>query len=226
MENNIQKTARLTGLLYLLVIICAGFAQGYVRGTLVIPNDANATLTNILNAHFLFRFGLVADLVAFMLDAVISILLFQLLKDTNKTIAMVSSAFRLIAHPAIASINLVNHYMALKVTEGNVASSELAGTVMDFMTAHTTGYLIAGAFFGVHCLLLGILLYKSGYFPSILGILMVLAAGGYLIETFGNFLFPGNEMLLATIVGISAAIGEITLTFYLLIAGTRKQLLN
>lgn len=226
MENELKRKARLIGLLYLLVIICAGFAQGYARGTLVIPEDAEATLTNIIDNQFLFRLGLVADLIAFMLDVVISVLLYQLLKNTDRTIALISSSFRLIAHPAIASMNLINHNMALKITNGESVSMELADSVMNYMNAHTIGYLIAGAFFGVHCFLLGLLLYKSIHFPNILGLLMVAAAGGYFIETFGNFLFPGNEYLLATIVGVTAAIGEVTLTFYLLIAGIRKQILN
>lgn len=93
---------------------------------------------------------------------------------------------------------------------------------MLFLQAHNYGYLLAGAFFGIHCLLLGILLYKSNLIPNVFGILMVIAASGYLIETFGNILIPGNESLLANIVGFSAALGEVSLTFYFLIKGIRN----
>jgi hypothetical protein len=73
----------------------------------------------------------------------------------------------------------------------------------------------------VHCLLLGILLRRSDHFPGILGWLMMIAALGYLLESFGNFIAPGHEALLATIVGSSAAVGEVALTLYLLIVGIR-----
>lgn len=227
MNKNPKDVARLTGILYLLVIICAGFSQGYVRGTIFHPDDARATTDSLMATEGLYRFGLVTDLLAFILDAVISCLLYQLLKPAGKTLAMVSSAFRLLAHPAIASFNLLNHYMALEVIGGQYvaafSSEQQEALVMFFMNAHNYGYLLAGAFFGVHCLLLGVQLYRSDLFPTVLGLLMLGASAGYLIETFGNFLVPGHEVLLANIVGISAALGEVTLTFYLLIRGTRTD---
>lgn len=228
METNPIKTARLTGILYLLVIICAGFSQGYVRGTLFVPDDPETTLANIVASEGLFRLGLATDLIAFLLDAVISILLYQLLKEANKTLAIVAATFRLLAHPAIASLNLLNHYMAIETaTSGGYLSTlgmeQQETWTMLFLQAHNYGYLLAGAFFGIHCLLLGVLLYRSTLIPNIFGILMVLASFGYLIETFGNIMIPGNEGLLANIVGFSAAIGEVSLTFYLIIKGVRSS---
>ncbi len=227
METDNKKTARLTGILYLLVIICAGFSQGYVRGTLFVPGDAETTLANIVASEGLFRLGLTTDLIAFLLDAVIAILLYQLLMGVNKTFAIIAAVFRLLAHPAIASLNLLNHYMAIEAaTSGGYLSAlgmeQQETWTMLFLQAHNYGYLLAGAFFGTHCLLLGILLYRSNLFPNIFGILMVLAAFGYLIETFGNIMIPGNEPLLANIVGFSAAIGEVSLTFYLMIKGVNE----
>ena len=226
METSHKQIARLTGILYLLVIICAGFSQGYVRGTLFVPGDPETTLTNIVASEGLFRLGLVTDLIAFLLDAVISILLYQLLKDINKTLAMASATFRLLAHPAIASLNLLNHYMVIETaTSGGYLSplgiEQQEVWTMLFLQAHNYGYLLAGAFFGIHCLLLGILLFKSNLFPNIFGILMIVAAFGYLIETFGNIMVPGNETLFANIVAFSAAVGEVSLTFYLLIKGVK-----
>jgi len=62
-----KKTYRLTGFLYLLIIICAGFSQGYIRGSIVVPEDAVATASNILQNKALFRLGLSLDLVAFII---------------------------------------------------------------------------------------------------------------------------------------------------------------
>jgi len=218
------KLIRLTGLLYLMVIICAGFSQGYVRGTLIVPNDVTTTATNILQHKGLFQFGLTTDLIAFLLDAVIAILLYKIFAPFNKTLAMVSSAFRLIAHPAIGSLNLLNHYMALKVLDAHSASNAFNTAQIQqisayFMEAHHYGYLIAGGFFGVHCLLLAILIYKSNVFPKVFGGLFLGAAAGYLIETFGNFNVPGYEGYTALIVGVAAALGEVGLTLYMLLKG-------
>lgn len=223
-----KKIARLTGILYLLVIICAGFSQGYVRGTLFEQDDPGNTLINIVASEGLFRLGLATDLIAFLLDAIIAILLYQLLKEVNKTLATIAAVFRVLAHPAIASINLLNHYMAIETATSSGYLSALGleqqeTWTMLFLQAHNYGYLLAGAFFGIHCLILGILIYRSNLFPRIFGILMALAALGYLTETFGNILLPDHGTLLATIVGYSAAVGEISFTFFLLIKGMSKK---
>ncbi len=223
-----RNLARITGIMYLLVIICAGFSQGYVRGTLIYFDDALMTADNILTNQGLFRLGFTTDLVAFLLDAAISVMLYVLLKPAGKTLALASSAFRLLAHPAIGSINLLNHFMALELLEGTAFVSAFSPEqvhvmVLELMNAHRIGYLIAGAFFGIHLFLLGVLIYRSVSFPKVFGILLILAAAGYLMESFGDFLFPGNEAWLANVVGFSAAIGEVSLTFYLLIIGVRES---
>ncbi len=222
-----RRSVRLIGLLYLLVIIGAGFSQGYVRANLLVPGDAMATATNILENEGLFRMGLVTDLIAFILDAVIAVLFYQMLKPFGKTLAMVSSALRLLAHPAIGSLNLLNHYMAFHVLSGadfltSFDAAQLESLSLLLMDAHRYGYLIAGGFFGVHCFLLGLLLYKSNMIPKFFSWLMIVAAIGYEMETFGNFLYPGNEVWLAWVVGLSAALGEVELTLYMLIKGVKK----
>lgn len=226
-EYNPKQLARLTGLLYLVVIICAGFSQGYVRASVIVPGDAAQTALNILEQSSLFRLGLAADLIAFTVDAIIAVLFYLLLKRVNKPLAMVAAALRLLAHPAIASINLLNHYMAQRVLEARewvlgYSPEQLYDLSLLFMDAHRAGYLIAGGLFGLHCFLLGVLIYKSGFLPKAFGLLMSIAGATYLMETFGVFLFPGNEAWLALLVGCSAAIGEVSLTFYLLIKGVRE----
>lgn len=218
------STIRLIGVLYLFVILFAGFSQGYVRGTLVVFDNPVTTANNILLHETLFRLGLTTDLLAFVLDAIISVLFYQLFKPYDKTLAMVSSALRLIAHPAIASLNLLNHYMAYKVL-GNTdflsffEEAQLQTISFLFLEAHKYGYLIAGAFFGIHCFLLGLLIHKSTVVPKISGYLLLGSALGYLMETFINFNFSGYEKWTTLIVGVTAAIGEIGLTLYFLVKG-------
>lgn len=223
-----KKTYRLTGFLYLLIIICAGFSQGYIRGSMVVPEDALATTNNILQNEALFRLGLSLDLVAFMIDAIVSVLLYQMFKPFGKSLAMTSAALRLIAHPAIGSLNLLNHYLAYHIL-GDAEflmvfdEAQRQSFSLLFMDAHRNGYLIAGGFFGLHCLLLGILIYRSDTIPNIFGGFLIGSGVGYLIETFGNFSLPGYEDYTALIVGVAAAIGELSFTFYLLIKGKKHS---
>ncbi len=140
---------------------------------------------------------------------------------------MASSALRLVAHPAIGSLNLLNHHLAYEVLGGattlpDFSEGQLHALSLFFMQAHSTGYLIAGGFFGLHLLLLGLSIIRSNTIPGIFGILLIGSAAGYLLETFGNINLPGYESYTAMIVGLLAALGEVSLTLYLLIKGRRN----
>jgi hypothetical protein len=224
---NTKRTARIAGLLYLIVIVCAGFSEGVVRSSLVVPGDAAATAANIAGSEMLFRAGFVADLVAFLSDLGITVLLYLLLRPVDRTVAMVAAALRLLAHPAIATVNLLNHFAALVLVGdagylGAFDPAQLEALALLAMDMHGYGYLIGGAFFGVHLLLLGWLLARSELFPSLLGLLIVAAAGGYIIESFGMFLFPAHESLYTTLVTVTAVLGEVSLALYLLVKGVRE----
>ena len=221
-----KRTARITGLLYLVIIIAAGFSEGAVRSALVVPGDAAATAANIQASEWLFRAGFAADLVAFLSDLAVSVLLYVLLRPVNRTAAMIAAGFRLLAHPTIAAVNLLNHFGALMLLGGaGYLSSfdpvQLEALALLAMEMHGYGYLIAGAFFGVHLALLGWLLVRSELFPQLLGILVAVAAVGYLVESFGMFLFPAHEGLYTMLVTVTAVLGEVVLCLYLLIKGVR-----
>ena len=215
--TDLKKLARLTGGLYLLIFVAAGFAQAGVREALVVAGDAAATAANIQASEGLFRIGIAADVVAFMADAVVAVLLFFLLRSAGTVLAAVAAAFRLIAHPAMASINLSNQWSALSVLE-NGGSAEQAYMLMQ---EHTFGYLLAGFFFGVSLLLMGWLVWKSVRFPDWLAVLVAIAGAGYLIESFGMVLSPGAESLYIMIVTITAVVGEFALTGWLLVKGVK-----
>jgi len=227
-DISLRKIAKVAGFLYLIIIICAGFSEGYVRSTLIVPEDATATAKNIMASEWLFRIGFVSDLIAFLSDLVVSVLFYILLKPVSKTLSLIAASLRLIAHPAIASINLLNQFAALLLLSGAgyltvFETDQLHALMLLFLNMHKYGYLIAGAFFGVHCLVLGYLLFQSDLFPGILGVLLVFAAFGYLIESFGNFLLPGYEALFAWIVAFPAAIGELSLCVWLMVKGIKSQ---
>jgi len=220
--------ARIAGLLYLVIIVCAGFSEGYVRSSLIVPGDAAATADNILAHEWLFRVGFAGDLIAFMSDLVVAVLFYVLLKPISKTLSLIAACLRLLAHPAIASVNLLNHFAALLLLSGAdyltvFKTDQLNALVLLSLETHKYGYLIGGAFFGLHCLILGYLIYRSDLFPRVLGVFLVIASAGYLGESFGNFLFPAYEQVLAWIVAVPAVIAEVSLCLWLILKGVKDQ---
>jgi hypothetical protein len=83
--------------------------------------------------------------------------------------------------------------------------------------------IVWGFFFGLHLVLLGYLVKKSDYFPGILGILLILGGVGYLLQSFGAFVVPQMDALLANVVLILAIPSELAFTLYLLIKGIKTQ---
>lgn len=223
---SLRSHARAAGVLYLLIIVSAGFAEGYVRSSLIVPADPATTAGNILGSASLFRLGFAADLVAFIADAAVAVLLYIVLRGTSETVALLAAALRLVAHPAIASLNLLHHLAALRILEGEGPLSGLAAAhrealAMHALDMHGYGYVLAGAFFGVHLALLGYLLYRSELFPRVLGVLVSAAAVGYLFESAAVFLVPGLEGIAGAVVVVTAGTGEVALCLYLLVRGVR-----
>jgi len=224
-----MKLARWAGVLYLLIFICAGFAEGYVRATVFHPGDPMATAAGVASNPGLMKLGLAADTLAFMFDAGVAVLLYILLRASAPVLALLAMVFRLIAHPAIATMNLVNHWAASAILdasgsfEGMGAGSQHALSLF-FLEAHTTGYLLAGAFFGVSLIMLGILLNRSGRFPLVLGWLVFVAGCGYLIETFGMVIAPEGAAIYTGIVTVSAVVGEMGLCLWLIVKGIGSSL--
>ena len=221
-----RTLARVTGLLYLVIIVTAGFAEGGVRAGVLAGGDPAATAAAIADSETFFRVGLLADLVAFLCDVAVSVLLYVLLRPAGRTLAMIAAAFRLVAHPAIGAVNLLHHFAALKIVTDlgpalgwDAATTAVASTFA--LEMHGYGYVLAGAFFGVHCALLGLLLVRSVRFPSWLGVLLVAAGAGYLFEVFAVFVAPSLTGAAGMVVVATAATGEVALCLYLLVRGMR-----
>jgi hypothetical protein len=214
-----RQAARTAGFAYLIIIVAGIFAEFFVRSSLIIPGDAATTAANIMASQSLYRLGFAGDLIMLICDVIVALALYVLLKPVNKSLALLATAFRLI-QTSILGINLLNHYYALMILNGGgylgvFETNQLQALTMLFLNAHGHGYLIGQVFFGLHCLAIGYLTYKSSYFPRFIGILLVLASLGYLIESFTNLLFPGHEAI--TYPGLAfAVIAEFSLCFWLL----------
>lgn len=226
--NSVNKIARVAGLLYLIIIASGIFAEFFVRSNLIVAGDATATANNIMASEGLFRTSIGADVVMILSDVALALLFYLLLKPVNDALSLLAAFFRL-AQAAVLGFNLLNLFFVLQLLSGAsflavFGTVQLHALVMLFLEAHGTGYSIGLVFFGVHCAILGYLIFKSGYFPKILGILLTVASAGYLIDSFSNFLLPNYqdyESIFLAVVFIPAFIAELSLCLWLLIKGVK-----
>ena len=218
--------ARIAGILYVIVFIAALFGPIFVRSNLVVPGDAATTANNIMASESLFRAGIFSYLVIFLTEIVLSVVLYVLLKPVSKTLALVMMVFRL-AMTTIHGINLLNQFFALLLLSGAgyltvFGTDQLHALVLLFLDAHEYGWSIGIVFFSVHVFLLGYLVYKSGYFPRILGVLLLLASLAYLIDAFAILLLPSYEVT-PIFLAVPIAIAEMVFPLWLLIKGVNVE---
>src|SRR5215217_5332044 len=185
--------ARVAGFLLLFVAIIAPFGQLYVPSTLVVPGDATATANNIGASGWLLHLGIVSDSLVFLIEIVLCVLLYVLLRPVSRTLSLVA-AFARLSMTVVMGINLLPFFIALLLLSGAGYLSVFEPAQSDALAllslnAHQNGVYVWQMFFGLNLFVLGYLIYKSGYFPRILGILMVVGALGYLLDAYGNILF-------------------------------------
>lgn len=225
--QNMKINARRAGVLYLIVILSGLFSEMFVRSGMIVPGDANATAANITENEFVFRLGFVSDLVMAMSDVGLALLFYLLLRPVNQGLSLLAAFFRL-AQASVLGINLLHYYLPLLLLgDGNHVSGfsgeQLNSLSLFFLNTHSYGYLISGVFFGISCIILGHLMYKSISFPKWLGILVAAAGFSYLIDSLTHFLLPQltsqSEILVLTI----AVASELTLCLFLLIKGVKTN---
>ena len=224
-----QKTARIAGVLYLTIIIAGIFAEFLVRQSLIVPGDATATAQNIRAAEGLFRLGIAADLIMMLSDVALALAFYLLLKPVSQALALLAAFFRL-GQATILGLNLLNLFFVLQLLSGAdyltvFGPAQLEALVLLFLKGHTVGYSIGLVLFGLSLFVLGYLVFKSGYFPKILGVLLIVAASGYLIDSFAGFLLPdydAYEAIFALVVFLPAFIGELSMAVWLLVKGVNS----
>jgi Domain of unknown function (DUF4386) len=212
-----QIYARLAGFLYLLVVPLGIFGVFYVFPSLIVPGDAAATAQNLLTGEALFRLGIVSDMLATITMLLVVLVLRQLLKAVNQPVALLM-VMLVIVGAAIALLNKVNQFAALLLLSSAdylavFTPAQLQALAYLFLRLGSQGSTIAFVFWGLWLFPLGYLVFRSGFLPRILGLLLMVACVGYLIDCFASFL--GYRVS----IGMYAAGGEVLFILWLLIRG-------
>lgn len=227
MNTSINKTARFAGLLYLVMIIGGIISLAYIPSQLIVSESASKTLENIINSEFLFRKGMVIGIITFLIHILLPLVLYKLLHKVNKFHANLMVIFSLIS-VTIFFVNILNKFSVLTLINNTghlekIGETELQNQVMFYIDSYNNGIEISLIFWGLWLFPLGYLVYKSGFLPKILGILLMAGCLSYLITFFGGFLYSNfNNTIISEIVGYPAPLGEFGICLWLLIMGTNK----
>lgn len=213
--NSINKTARIAGFLYLLLLPLGILGILYVPATLIVPEDTAVTASNIMANETLFRLGMVSALLVQVVNIFVVVFLYKLLNPVNKNMARMMVIFILMGAP-IAMVNELNNAGVLLLLESDVPAY---GLMALFLELHEYGIQIAGIFWGLWLFPMGYLVFKSNYIPKIIGVLLMIGCFGYLIDSFTFLLFPDFGYTVAQF----TFIGELLLPLWLVVKGVNVE---
>ncbi|WP_315094292.1 DUF4386 domain-containing protein [uncultured Cellulomonas sp.] len=203
------STARLAGLLYLVVAVFGGFAELFARARVRASDDVADALRE--NAG-LMKLAFAADLVAFTAFLLVGLALYALLGRVHRAAALTMLTMNAVA-TAIQCLNMVNHAGAVLAAQRG--SDEVAVLLLDL---HGVGYLVAQIFFGAWLIPLGYLVVRSGWVPRPFGYALVVGGFGYLAGLLVELVAPGAASA-ALALGFLGGVSEIVFLLWLLVTG-------
>lgn len=227
LEQSPQVYARLWGVLYLLVIVFGGFAEGFVTDKLIVAGNVAASAQNILASPGLWSLGVAANLLVVVFAIPQLWIEYLFLSKVNKSLMQLSLLLGVVslAVEAVSKVFLLLILPMLKSPDYLTAFDAHQIQVLANLAfkSHNAAFNIALIFFGLACLVNGYLIFKSGYLPKFIGLLLQLAGVCYLVACFAALFAPAFSNLLTPFILIPPLIGESALCLCLLVKGVRLE---
>jgi hypothetical protein len=229
-EASPRALSRIGGALYLIIIVLGLFGEAFVRSKIVVSGDAAATAANLRSMESLWRFGIAAEFVLLISAVALTLIFFVLLRPVSRDLALLAVFFNLvsIAVEAVSALHLVAALFPL----GNAGyltafePEQLYAMATLSVKSHSYGFGVALIFFGCDCLVLGYLIFRSGYLPKAIGVLMQIAGLCYLTNSFALILAPALANRIFPAILIPAFVGEASLCLWLLVKGVNVEKWN
>lgn len=221
--SSIHATARRAGALYFLFMI-VGLVDMFGFTGFLVAGDATATARNICARELVYRVGILADLVALLLFVFLVVSLYNLLKGADKWHALLMVSL-VVVGVAVGFANLLTKIAPLILLSGDDYLSvftrpQLAALALGLLSLNSAGNTVAAVFWGLWLFPFGILVIRSGFFPRVLGVLLLVAGLAYLTSSFTSIVLPayGDAVSRAA---MPFLLGEFPIIFWLLIKGAK-----
>lgn len=224
--SSTKKIARLAGLLYLLLSIPGAYALIYVPSVLIVRSDTAATAHNILASETLYRSGIAANLISQALFILVVLVLYRLLKAVDKMLAILMVIFAAVQIP-LSFLAEVHHLAVLTILDSTgpavvFSEAQRNAQVMMALDSYDNGILVDEIFMGLWLFPLGVLIFRSGFLPRFLAVLLFVAGLAYLAESISWLLLPAYGHLISKFASPLRAL-ELAAPLWLLIMGAKDQ---
>jgi len=225
--NSLKKTARLAGLLYLIVVIVGFYNIMFLSSKIIIKGDAATVANNILSNELLYRTGIISDFISNFFFLFLALVLYRLLKQVNEHRAKLMLALVIVQIPAAYFMEALN-ITSIMIFKGEILKTFELGQRQDlamlFLKINEYGMMTLELFWGLWLIPLAQLVYKSGFIPRIIGILLMINGIAYMIDSFVYMQFPNYHFFTSRYLLLFIIPGEISITLWLLIKGIKNNL--
>jgi len=217
----------MAGLWYLLVAIFGAFNTMFVYSKLYVSGDAAATVTNILASEWLFRLGILSNLITTICFLFLADALYKLFKSVDKDLVRLMVIF-IIASVPVAYLEMLKFAPILLLSKAAYLSAfepaQLQALAMVLLDMFQQGFNISYIFYGLWMFPLGLLVFKSGssFISKVIGVLLMVGCFCYLVS-FLDILLSLNYQAITSLWMNIAFIGEILCILWLLIKGPKDQ---
>ncbi len=226
-QTSPQLYARLGGALYLLIILFGAFAEGFVNSQLLVPGDAAATARHILASPGLWQMSTLGNLLVVLCAVPLLWIEYLLLRPVSKTLAVLAVLLNTVslAVEAMSKVFLLLVMPTLENAEYGQAFGVQGQAVLANLAlrSHNVTFNVALIFFGITCLVNGYLIFRSSFLPKLLGVLLQVAGGCYLVGCFAALFAPTLANHLLPGVLLPCLLGESALCLWLLVKGVDTE---
>lgn len=222
-----QQNARLVGALYLAMGTAGAITLTYFPSRFVVPGDPAATAARIESAKLLYRLCVLVDVTAGFFVLCMAVAVYQLFKDVDRTQARLVVGM-LFVQSAMAFAVMMAQLAPLVVLNGAsywsaFDKAQLNALAQGFLSLRSQGIGALSIYWGLWLLPLGVLTYKSGFLPRILGVFLLIAGTTYVLSAISFFVLPAYYGRIFWGAAPIYGLGEISFMGYLLIKGARAE---
>lgn len=221
-----KRFARMAGLLYLLMALTAAFGLMIVPQQLVVPDDAAATMQNILENELLFRGAILSNFASQVIFLFLALVLYRLFGQTNRHLSRALLTLVVASVPLAFFIIFRQTEALLLAKEGSMQAFELSqrfAAAYSKLKMYEDGLVYIGIFWGLWLLPFGQLVYQSGFIPKIFGILLIAGGISYLLDVVVFTLVPELHVVTNGVVAITSSTAEIAMVLWFLIKGVKSN---
>lgn len=218
-----RTAARVAGAGYLALFVLAIFANFVVKQGLIDPADADATVAAIREQEALFRVGLAAFVVVFLIDVPVAWALYVLFAPAGRARSLLVAWFRIV-YTVFLGVGAVFMFLGLQIATG--ATGLGPETALLMFSAFDFAWYVGLIAFGAHLVLLGALIIRSRIAPRTIGVILAVAGVAYMVDTLAHVLiadYAAIAGIMLAIVAIPSIVAELTFTVWLLLAGRRSS---